>query len=32
MEILESHEISKIFIFQAVNVILHFIVCEVFTV
>ena len=32
MEILESHEISKIFIFQAVNVILHFIVFEVFTV
>ena len=32
MEILESHEISKIFIFQAVNVILHFIVFQVFTV
>lgn len=32
MEILESHEIFKNFIFQAMNVIVHLIAFEVFTV
>ena len=32
MESLESHEIFKNFIFQALNVILHFVGLEVFTV